>query len=65
MNSSQQNKFIIQVMHVIRFNKFVYPRDYFLFNYKMIKCMVIFVWIFLQEKKTVIGMCGRDNKSKS
>jgi hypothetical protein len=65
MNSSQQNKFMMQVMHIFRFNKFVYPGDYFLFNYKMIKCMVIFCMNFLIRKKTVIGMCGRENKSKS
>jgi len=55
----------MQVMHII-FNNVFYSRDYFLFNYKMIKCMVIFLYEFsYKEKKIVIGMCGRDNKSKS
>jgi len=41
VNLSQPNKLVIQVMHVIRLNKFFITKI-FLFNYTTIKRMILF-----------------------
>jgi hypothetical protein len=55
-------------MHVIGFNKYFYPRNYFFIQLHDNKVHDIFFVrnnIFFKSKKNVISTCGRDNKGRS